>query len=64
MNPKSTTRLAHEAMDKHDPEKEWDRAYRAGWEDRNAYKSAEDWPFVQDTPNPYRIEDETDPRFQ
>ena len=48
MNPKSTTRLALEAMNKHDPEKEWDRAYRAGWED----------------PNPYRIEDEDDPRFQ
>ena len=64
MNPKSTTRLAIEAMDKHDPEKEWDRAYRAGWEDRSAYRSADDLPFVQDTPNPYRIEDETDPRFQ
>ena len=64
MTPKPTPRPAHVAMDAHDPEKEWDRAYRAGWEDRNAYRSADDWPFVQDTPNPYRIEDETDPRFQ
>lgn len=64
MSPKSATRIALDQFDKHSPEKEWDRAYRQGWEDRDAYRSAELWPFVMDSPNPYRIEDETDPRFE
>lgn len=31
----------------------WAEAYEQGWKDRDAYNSAESWPFVFDTPNPH-----------
>jgi len=35
----------------------WAEGYEQGWRDRDAYNSAESWPFVCDTPNPHGNED-------